>query len=44
MTIIETKQYELNAKVASMLESQQVQTQALNDIKSIFSCYLGGAK
>jgi hypothetical protein len=41
MTTMEAKQNELDAKVASMLDSQQVQTQAFNDIKSMFSTFLG---
>jgi hypothetical protein len=44
MTTIETKQNELDAKVVSMLDSQQVQTQAFNDIKSMFSTFLRGQK
>jgi hypothetical protein len=32
MTTIKIKQNELDAKVTSMLDSQQVQTQAFNDI------------
>jgi hypothetical protein len=36
MTTIEIKQNELDAKVASMLDSQQIQTQAFSDIKSMF--------
>lgn len=44
MTTIEIKQNELDAKVACMLDSQQIQTQALNDIKSMFFTFLGGQK
>jgi hypothetical protein len=41
MTAIKTKQNELDAKFASMLDSQHGHTQALNEIKSIFSKLLG---
>jgi hypothetical protein len=41
MTTIKTKQNELDAKFASMLDSQHGDTQALNEIKSIFSKLLG---
>jgi hypothetical protein len=34
----------LDAKVVFMLDSQQVQTQALNDIKNEFSTFFGGQK
>jgi hypothetical protein len=41
MTTMEARQNGLDAKVASMLDCQQVQTQAFNDIKSMFSTFLG---
>jgi hypothetical protein len=44
MTTIEIKQNELDAKVASISNSQQIQTQAFNDIKDLFSTFLGGEK
>ncbi len=44
MTTIETKQNELNAKFAFMLDSQHVHTQALVDIKSMFFEFLGAQK
>jgi hypothetical protein len=44
MTTIKTKQNELDAKVVSMLDTQQVQTHALNNIESMFSTFLGGTE
>jgi hypothetical protein len=42
MTRIEAKQYELDAKVVFMLDSQQVQIQAFNDIQNEFFSFFGG--
>ncbi len=44
MRAIKTKQNELDAKFASMLGSQHGHTQALNEIKSLFSKFLGLGK
>jgi hypothetical protein len=44
MTTMETKQNELDAKIASMLDSQHRHTQTFNDIKLIFSKFLKGQK
>lgn len=41
MIAIKTKQNELDAKFASMLDSQHVHTHALVDIKSMFFEFLG---
>lgn len=42
MTTMETKKHELDAKIASMLDIQHGHTEAINDIKLIFSKFLGG--
>jgi hypothetical protein len=44
MTIIETKQNELDAKFTSMLDNQQAQIQTLIDMKIVFSEFLGTQK
>jgi hypothetical protein len=44
MTTIEIKQNELDAKVASISNSQQIQTQAFNDIRDLFSTFSRGKK
>jgi len=41
MTTIKMKQNELDAKFASMLDSQHGHTRVLNEIKSMFSKFLG---
>jgi hypothetical protein len=42
MIAIETKQNELDAKFASMLDSQHAHTGGFTNIKSMFSEFLGG--
>ncbi len=44
MRTMETKKNELDAQIASMLDSQHGHTQAINDIKLILSKFLRGQK
>jgi hypothetical protein len=44
MTTLEIKQKELDAKFATMLDSQHAHTHALVDIKTMFAQFLGSQK